>query len=165
MPFPSNRTKPTLIYQASDYDVNAYLKIPIIGWLIVAYLSAPLLVLIASVSNKSDRFGLLSMIYTDPLWTWLASVASIPALIIVYSWSKRIPGAPPHIFRIWRQGRTLLFVSLTMNELLVSLQHPWTSKVFFTQSCLYLLMIYYLIRSRRLRDTFADIPSESSKSN
>lgn len=155
-------------YGAREYDEHFALKLNLATWLIIAYIMRPFVIYIASISNKTDRFGLLNLTYPDHVSALISGAAAVPTVILLFAWIKRTPSAGTRIRAIWRNGRLLIALSLLIN--IGSLAVPWRftasipnlSIVHITLCC---IMLYYLFRSSRVADAFADFPSSNSVSN
>lgn len=160
----SNHIDKSLLYAPSDYDSRFVLKLNVSAWLIIAFIMRPFIIFIASVTNRTDRLSLLNIVYPDHIWALVSATASIPTFILLIAWIKRVPHAGSWIRFIWHQGRTLLTISLLLNAgVFVT---PWLSgaqlsQINIIQIGLCGILLYILWRSSRIRDTFAEFPSES----
>lgn len=161
----TNPTEKSLLYTPSEYDNNLALKLSLSAWLIIAFIMRPFVVFVASVSNKSDRFGLLNIVYPDHIWALFSAGASIPTIVLLVAWMKREPQAGQRVRRVWRQGRGLLAISLLLNA--GAFVAPWLlgfklSNIDVAQISICGVLLYVLWRSSRLRDTFAEFPENST---
>jgi len=155
-------------YPESAYDEYLCIKPPILMWIIIAFLFRPFIILIASITNKADRIGLLNTIYPDRSAAFLGAVASIPAIFLLIAWFRKQPGANILIRRFWHHGKALLISSLSLN-LLILLWHEIESvnsiqnigPITMVQFAFCVFSIYYLLRSQRLTDAFSDFPGEN----
>lgn len=160
----SKNFRRSLHYSPSDYDDNLTLKLSVPAWLIIAFIMRPFLIFLASVTNKADRFGLLNLVYADPSWALLSSFMALPTIVLLISWSNRKINAKSWVLFIWARGRYFLATSLALNIILLILSWLFTGGLnSFAKSQIILcsLMIYYVIRSTRLRDTFSDFPGKA----
>ena len=153
-------------YTFSAYDKHLSLKMSPLMWLVILFLARPYAIFIMSVANRRDRMGVLETFYGDPAISFLGALAAIPAIIVVLAWVKRQPGARPVIQRIWSNGRMLLILASTLNIIIILLPaltgatlHIKT--VGLAEIVICILIIIYLLRSSRVRDTFADFPQSS----
>lgn len=159
-------TERTFRYTPTDYDGNFALKLNLPAWLIIAFIMRPFLVFIASVSDRTNHFGLLNIIYSDHIWALLSAFASIPTIVLLIAWINRGPHAGLRIRRIWNQGRELLTVSLLLNivayvtPLLLDAKVSHIAKLQIGLCSVFLLILW---RSTRIHDTFSDFPSDSTK--
>lgn len=158
----ATQTTRQLNYPASAYDDQLVLRPPIGVWLTLVFLLRPLIVLVASVTNKADRVGLLNLIYPDRQWAVAHALAALPAIAVAIAYSRRDAKASAAVRWIWGHGRALLVTSLGINVLFLAypvLTHPGrlaTSAMIQITVCA--LLAYYLFRSRRVADAFADFP-------
>ena len=162
----NNPTKKSLLYTPSDYDSYYSLKLNLTAWLIIAFIMRPFVVFIASLSNKSDRFGLLNIVYSDHVWALVSAAASIPTIVLLIAWLKRGPHSGRTVRFIWQQGRGLITISLLLNIMLFVT--PWLfnaklSNIALAQLGVCWVLLYVLWRSARMRDTFEDFPVGSTR--
>ena len=156
-----------LRYDPSAYNESALLKLNIPAWLIIGFIMRPFLIFIASVTIKTDRYGLLNLFYPDPKLALITALMATPTFALLISLVKRKSNAQIWVRAIWNQGRYLLAASLTLN--IITLSQPWifdsrSNPAVVFQIGLCCVMIYYIFRSARLRDTFLDFPTRVSKS-
>lgn len=152
-------------YPASAYDDQLVLRPPLGVWVTLAFVLRPIIVLVASVTNKADRVGLLNLVYPDRQWAVAHALAALPAIAVAIAYTRRDAKAPAAIRWLWRHGRTLLTTSLAFNVLLlvypVLTEHSRFATSALIQSTVCALLAYYLFRSTRVADSFADFPSAS----
>lgn len=154
--------KPTNIYLPDDYDEHLCLKPPLGFWLCLLFLLRPFVVFLASVSNSTDRFGMLNFIYPDHRWAMIHAAAALPALALVLTYTRRAPAASQFFRRLWRHGRALLATSALLNLAFlgaapIMLQQKFTA-IIGLQWVLSFVVLYYVLRSRRIVDCFAEFP-------
>ncbi len=155
------------IYPPSAYNDQLHLKIDLFTWAIVAFIMRPIVVFVASITQKkADRFALLNTFYPEPIWAYISVAAAIPAMLLVFAWWKRSPEAPPKVRWLWHRGRSLIAASLILNIVFLALP-TWFLGQHFTapiiaQIGLCAIALYYVFRSARVRDTFADFPDPPS---
>lgn len=152
-------------YSSTDYDSNFALKLSFFEWIIIIFSMRPFIIFVASVSTKSDRFGLLNTFYPNPVWALVSAIASIPTIVLLFAWVKREPSARQLIRYIWRNGRWLLTLSLLLNA--GAFITPWLlgfglSNLDKTQIAICGILLYVLWRSSRIKDVFADFPSDTT---
>jgi hypothetical protein len=136
-------------------------------WLVILFMARPYALFIISIANRRDRMGLLETFHGDPAIGFLGAIAAIPALIVVLAWIKRAPGAAPLTRWIWAKGGYLLILAGVLNMTIIilpALTSPtWhINTVVPAEAILCGMIIVYLIRSTRIRDTFADFPETSA---
>lgn len=120
--------------------------------------------------NPSPKLGSAFAFLQPMAEPWFVA-ADLPALLVLLAWWQRRPGAAAFWRRTWHSGRILLTVSLLLQFALLAHAQGlelWAS-YYLTQGerlaivtlGLNLLLIYYLWRSPRVGDTFADFPAGS----
>jgi len=154
--------KTTSHYQPDDYDEHLCLKLPLGFWLSVLFLLRPFVVFLASVSNSADRFGMLNTIYPDHRGAMSHAAAAIPAFALLLIYTRRAPTAGELLRRLWRHGRALLATSALLNLAFLGaapivLQQKMTP-IIGLQWVLSFIVLYYLFRSQRIADCFAEFP-------
>ncbi len=156
-------------YAFSSYDKHLCLVPDFNMWFIFLFLIRPYVVLVVSLSNKSDRMGLINLLYADKLMMSLGALAGIPALLVVYALIKRDPDASEGVKKIWHKGRELLAISAVFNVLLAfspmmirGVQtlgvHAWW------QLAGSVLVLGLVLKSEYIKDCFLDFPRHSKES-
>lgn len=152
-----------LTYPASAYDDQLVLRPPLGMWVTLIFLLRPIIVLVASVTNKADRAGLLNLIYPDRQWAVAHALAALPAIAVAIAYTRRDPKAAAGIRWVWRHGRALLTASLALNVVFllypVLTEHARFANSALIQTTVCALLAYYLFRSPRVADAFADFPA------
>jgi len=149
----------------SAYDKNLCLKPDITIWLIFLFLSRAYVVLVLSLVNMRDRTGLIDFVYSDRLAMSLGALAGIPAVLLVYAWIKRRPGAGPFVRRVWKNGRELLAISVLLNIGVIFLPF-WMGTVHaiylgdWVQLAIALLIVIVVYASSYINDCFNDFPGD-----
>lgn len=151
-------------YPASAYDPYLCLKPSPILWAILAFLLRPFVIFVASITNKADRTGLLHTVYADAHWALIQAGAALPAALVAIAYMRRTPEAGQFVRWCWKHGRTLILSSVLLNIITIAWPVVAASKLHLTgiattEIGLCVLAAYYLIRSRRVKDAFADFPS------
>lgn len=150
-------------YPASAYDDQLVLRPPLGVWVTLAYLLRPIIVLVASVTNKADRVGLLNLVYPDRQWAVAHVLAALPAIAVALAYTRRDPSASTTVRWIWHHGRALLTASLALNVLFLLYpaltEHARLVTSALIQTTVCALLAYYLFRSPQVADAFADFPS------
>ena len=132
-------------------------------WLVLLFLARPYAIFLISVANRRDRMGVLKIFYDEPSMGLLGALAAIPAVIVALTWVKRQPGAPAIAERVWRLGRPLLIMSGLMNIAIILMPYlagatRHITVISWVEAAACILIITYLARSQRVKDTFADFP-------
>ncbi len=150
----------------NSYDKYLCLRLNDTLWLILLFLLRPYLVTIISLANRTDRSGIIDMIYSDKMALWWGLLAGVPAVLLVFAWSKRKPGASPFVRILWHRGRALLVVSAIFNMAIVFIP-LWMGVVHrvstagWVQLAISLGIVMVVYSSSYIRDCFSDFPSEA----
>ena len=153
-------------YSIESYDENLCLKINDTLWLILLYLLRPYVLAILSLLNKNDRIGIINMVYSDRLALWWGLLAGVPAILIVYAWSRRKPGASSFARSLWRRGRMLLAASAIFSVAIIFIP-LWmgvvhrVNMVGWIQFVISLGVVVVLYTSTYIRDCFSDFPKDA----
>ena len=163
------------LYSFSDYDKHMSLKLDFEVWLIIAYFLRPFILKISTIQMgrgaKSDSVsGLKDLVYPNDFGFFVAFLATIPVLLLIFSAVKRKPGASVLVKRIWHNGRTLLLVTAILNIItifvpfLMDLTHS-INMLGWGQLVIALYIIFYLYTKQRVADTFADFPKDEPETD
>ena len=160
------------LYSFSDYDKYMSLKLDLEVWLIIAYFLRPFILKISTIQMgrggvKSDSVsGLKDMVYPNDFGFFIAFLATIPVLILVFSYAKRKPGASGLVRKIWHKGRVLLIVTAVLNLVIIFV--PFMVDLTYrinmlgwAQLAIAGYIIFYLYTKQRVKDTFADFPKDA----
>jgi hypothetical protein len=160
------------VYPFSAYDKYVSLKLDSNMWLIIVYFLRPFILKVSTIQMgrggvKSDSVsGLKNLFYPDDFGFFLAFIATIPVLILVFAYAKRKPGASEFVQSLWRNGRNLLVAAAVMNVVVIFI--PFLANIThsiniygWTQLAVAVAIIAYLYSSTRVTDTFADFPKEA----
>lgn len=165
---------PKKIYSFSDYDKYMSLKLDLNVWLIIAYFLRPFILKVSTIQMgrggvKSDSVsGLKDMVYPNDFGFFIAFLATIPVLLLVFAYAKRKPGASQLVRKIWRNGRTLLVATAVLNIIIIfvpflmDLEHS-INMLGWGQLAIAMYIIYYLHTKQRVQDTFADFPKDDAE--
>ncbi len=152
------------------------LKLDFEVWLMIAYFLRPFILKISTIQMgrggvKSDSVsGLKDLVYPDDFGFFIAFLATIPVLLLVFSYAKRKPGASGLVKRIWHNGRTLLLATAVLNIItifvpfLMDLTHS-INMLGWGQLVIALYIIFYLSTKQRVVDTFADFPKDEPETD
>ena len=159
------------IYNFSDYDKYLSLKINFELWLIIAYFLRPVILKISTIQMgrgaKSDSVsGLKDLVYPDDFGFFLAFVTIIPVVLVIFAYMKRKPEAPDYIRTLWRYSGKLLLLAAALNVVVVFVPFLFDmayriNLIGWGQVAIAAYIIFYLMTSRRVRDTFADFPADT----
>lgn len=160
------------VYAFSDYDKYVALKMDFNLWLVIAYFLRPVIVKAAGFRLRGGSMPgvgtLKDMLYPDDFSFFIALAATIPTLLVLFAYAKRKPGASAFIRRVWGKGPVLLMATAALNMAIVVLPLAMGSihhlGVYgWGQMVVAVLIFWYLLASKRVRDTFADFPVEAEK--
>jgi len=159
------------LYSFSAYDKYMSLKLDSGTWLIIAYFLRPFILKVSTIqmgrggANSASVSGLKDMVYPTDFGFFLAFLATIPVLILVFAYVKRKPGTSGLVRKIWHNGRMLLVVAAVLNMIiifvpfLVDLTHR-INMLGWAQLAIAIFIIHYLYTTQRVKDTFADFPQD-----
>jgi hypothetical protein len=159
------------VYPFSAYDKYVSLKLDSTMWLIIVYFLRPFILKVSTIQMgrgaKSESVsGLKALVYPDDFGFFLAFVATIPVLILVFAYAKRKPDASEFVQSLWRNGRNLLVAAAVMNIVVIFI--PFLANITHSinlygwiQLAVAVAIIVYLYSSTRVTDTFADFPKEA----
>ena len=159
------------VYPFAAYDKYMSLKLDSNLWFIIVYFLRPFLLKVTTIQMgrgaKSDSVsGLKDLVYPNDFGFFLAFVATIPVLLLVFAYAKRKPGASEFVLSLWRNGRNLLVAAAVLNIIVIFI--PFLANITHSiniygwgQLALAVAIIVYLYSSKRVTDTFADFPEET----
>jgi hypothetical protein len=160
------------VYPFSAYDKYLSLKLDATMWLIIVYFLRPFILKVSTIQMgrggvKSDSVsGLKNLVYPDDFGFFLAFVATIPVLVLIFAYARRKPGASGLVRSLWRNGRNLLVAAALMNIVVIFI--PFIANIThsinvygWVQLTAAVAIIAYLYSSERVTDTFADFPREA----
>ena len=149
----------------NDLDDHGCLRISFGLWLIIVYLCrhVVLLLLGATSSFATFTYGQMgasyAVLYSNP-WFLLASA---PALPVLAAGLRRAPSAPSFIRLIWQAGTMLLSLAAVLDMAILGILLVTTSAqlevIHLSQTMLTAVCLLVLMRSKRIRDTFAEFPA------
>jgi hypothetical protein len=156
-------------YHFNDFNDDGVLRMPLLLWVSLLYLSRHLLLLALGgfssfmLSRMGSAQADFSHLHSRPVLL----LASLPALMVAAAGLRRAPGAGKLIRTIWQRGRGLLISAVLLDLglfLVFWYLHPLQMTLWpITGAVLDLYILAYLIRSLRVRDTFADFPDPLEK--
>ena len=160
-------------YSISDYDKNASLKISSELWLAIVYFLHPFLLVISTKQigrgAKNSNVKLLKeAMYPDDFSLFIAIIAALPAILVIFTVFKRKPEASDLIKKLWRNGANFLtagaIISITtlIKPLMQSnLNHlTMLDLTHWIQLVIAISILLFLHTSQRVKDTFADFPQD-----
>jgi hypothetical protein len=160
------------VYPFSAYDKYLSLKLDATMWLIIVYFLRPFVLEASTIQMgrggvKSDSVsGLKNLFYPDDFGFFLAFIATLPVLVLIFAYAKRKPGASEFVRSLWRNGRNLLAAAALLNIVIIFV--PFIANIThsinaygWVQLAAAVAIMAYLYTSKRLTDTFADFPQEA----
>lgn len=154
------------------YDRHGCLKVSVLLLGTMVYAIRHMLIVFLAY-NPSPKLG-STFAFLQPLAEPWFVAADLPALLVLLAWWQRRPEARPMWRFLWRHGRMMLTTSLLLQTGLLVHAHGLTllESYYLTQGerlalvslVLNLLLVYYLWRSPRVADTFADFPANPEQS-
>jgi len=159
------------IYSFSDYDKYMSLKLDFNMWLIIAYFLRPFIMKISTIQmgrggvKSASVSGLKDLVYPTDFGFFIAFLATIPVVLLMFAYAKRKPGASGLVRKLWHNGRTLLVGAAVLNIIIIfvpflmDMTHN-INMLGWAQLAIAVVIIYYLYTSQRVKDTFADFPAD-----
>lgn len=154
-------------HSIKNYDKYLCLRINDTLWFILLFLLRPYLVTAISLVNSSDRTGVINMVYSDKMALWWGLLVGVPAVLVIYAWTKRKPGASSFVRMLWRRGRVLLAISAIFNMAIVFIP-LWAGVVHrvsmagWIQLVISFGIVVVVFSSSYIRDCFSDFPQETT---
>lgn len=163
-----------MLYNFRAYDKQLCLKINIVTWVIIIYLLRPFILMFSTLrlgrgsGPLKGVSGLKNVIYPDNFSLALGILAAVPVLVFLFAWIKRKPAASEFVRTVWRKGGIYISVSAVLNILIVLIPlligiDAEIHLAGWIQILLSILIVVYLFKSQRVRDTFDDFPVESKE--
>lgn len=161
------------LYSFSDYDKYMSLKLNLETWLIIAYFLRPFILKVSTIqmgrgARSSSVSGLKDLVYPNDFGFFIAFLATIPVLVLVYAYAKRKPGASALVRKIWHNGKKLLLVTAILNLIIIFV--PFLVDLTYRldvlgwgQLAIAVFIIFYLYSTQRVKDTFADFPQDDAE--
>ena len=163
------------LYSFSDYDKYMSLKPDLEVWLIIAYFLRPFILKISTIqmgrgAKSGSVSGLKDLVYPNDFGFFIAFLATIPVLMLVFAYAKRKPGASGLVRNIWHKGRMLLIVTAVLNLVIIFV--PFVVDLTYrinmlgwAQLAIAVFIIYYLYATQRVKDTFADFTKDDPEAD
>ena len=160
-------------YSISDYDANTSLKVSSELWLVMIYFLHPFLLMISTIQMgrgaKNSNVNLLKeAMYPDDFSLFIAIIAALPAIIVIFTAFKKKPEASDLIKKLWRNGANFLTVAaiISMTTLIKPLMQSNLNHMtmldltHWIQLVIAISILIFLHTSQRVKDTFADFPQD-----
>lgn len=165
------------VYEFKDYDAHLSLRPGIGLFLVELFYLRPFFILLSSFSmgrrggsGAAGVGGFKDLVYPDDYSLFLAVLSTVPALLFVYAWSRRKPGAAPLVRKLWKNGIKLFLIAAVLNITiifvpLITVPLHKVDALGWGQVAITVFIIGYLLRSERVRDVFNDFPEEPDTEN
>lgn len=157
-------------YEFSDYDKNCSLKLSLGIWLVIFYFLRPFILMLTSIqmgrgTRNAGVSVLKDMIYPDDFGLFIAILAALPVILIIIAYIKRQPEASQRIRKLWNNGAKFLVAAAVLNIIILFVpmirgQVHFLTPPDWVQLAIAVGIIIFLSTSQRVKDTFADFPSE-----
>lgn len=145
-----------------DFDNFDCLKLAPGIYLILLFILRAYIVWIMSVTNMSDRIGIIQWIYPQTALFYLNLVSGSIGLMVVFVLSLRRPGAAKWVKCCWQKIHLLLMSALIFDLLITVLGFfIWNLQSFswlFMQSIVIAVSITYIFTSKRFTINRAEFP-------
>lgn len=117
-----------------------------------------------SVVNRQDKTALIDMVYPDRFAISVGALAAVPAVLLLYAWTRRAPGASSFVRAIWSRGRALLTASALLNAVAIFVPYWLATEDAipvrdWVQGAMALLVVGIVYQSTYINDCFSDFPS------
>ncbi|KLV05911.1 membrane protein [Photobacterium aquae] len=152
-----------MLYPIEAYDKNGLLKPSPLLWLVMLFSAKGWVVFVMAGASRQQGAKILELLYPIPENLYLAMAIGLPSLLLMWLAGLRHKNNK-FINIIWQQGKWILLAAyitdcaLQMHQLLLTHgEFSWTRAV---SMLLTLWLGSYLLRSSRVRHTFADKPIE-----
>jgi hypothetical protein len=156
-------TRRPVEYDLSDYHDDGTLRVSVSIIAMVLFLSRHvLLIFMGGVSTfKGAEVSGVEGLYSHPMLL----LASIPALLVLIAMLRRVATGGTLPRAIWRAGRWLLCIAAVLDVALTLFLADFRANRISVQHVAVMIgdafVLLYLLRSQRVRDTFADFPAAS----
>jgi len=151
-------------YSLSDFTDDGVLRMSPMLFLVIAFLSRHILfVIFAGISNflakrRGVDLGDVSVLFSPALLL----IATLPALAVFGAFVRRVPNAGNLPRWIWQHGAWLLGLAAILDlgflPALAFTGHIQFGELHIVTGLIDIYAIFFLARSPRVRDTFADFP-------
>ncbi|MGF1685995.1 DUF2919 domain-containing protein [Photobacterium japonica] len=157
-----------MLYPIEAYDKHGLLKPSAMLWLCLWFSAKAWIVFVMAGASRQHGAQVLEILYPLPENLYLAMGLGLPAVIFMWLAGYRHKNNKV-INWVWQRGKSVLLLSYTIDCALQVYQLVLTHGEFSWTRALSLLLTlwlgFYLYRSSRVRNTFADKPLEEVKSH
>ncbi|OAN13919.1 hypothetical protein A3K86_12890 [Photobacterium jeanii] len=150
-------------YSLDAFDKHGLLKPSPMLWLVLAFSAKAWIVFVMAGSSREQGSQLLTLFYPIKETLYVGFVLGLPSILL--TWLSGLRHRNNHLINtIWRHGKLLLLVAY-ISDCLLQTYHLITTQGVFSWSngvmmVLTIWLTMYLLRSTRVKNTFADKPVE-----
>lgn len=152
-----------MLYPIEAYDKHGLLKPSGMLWLALAYSAKAWLVFLMAGASRTQGAQILEVIYPHREHLYLAMGMGLPAMLLMWLSGQRHK-KNQWITAIWQQGKWILLLAYLADGLAQLYQLVLSQGAFRWPLAVNLLLTLwisaYLLRSTRVRNTFADQPEK-----
>jgi hypothetical protein len=161
-----------LVYAPHEYNHYDVLKVPISLVLINLYALKHYLIFAMPIMSSIPMIGAIAQPIAQVMpspdhSTGALLFSSLPALFVLISMARRLPQARNLMRWLWQRGHWLLITSLSLEIGLLTLYTILGIKklndIILLGIYLNVILIFYLVKSTRVRDVFAEFPQPLNK--
>lgn len=160
--------KPLVKWQ--DFDFDGKVKIPWGFYFILIYLLRGYITWIFSLTYREDTSLLLSLVYTESGFFYLALLTGLPALLVQLLFSLKKQKNKPWYMALWLRSPWLLAAALAVDIVLQIKQVVLNGGIAHGLQMLLLFvgvyLLWYWLKSKRIKRFFSNwlIPLEQQRS-
>jgi hypothetical protein len=153
-------------YNPSDFDEEMCLKPPVLLWVVVLYLSRGIALPIAVGIGHVLGIDTAAMAALRGFWKVDDFVPALVAIPVLYALFRRTSKASRTVRWLWTNGRILLAaaaaidIALSISSLLPFAELGDQAAAAICGIVMDAYFIIYILKARRVRDTFSDFPPQ-----
>jgi len=159
-------------YTPDDYNQYDVLKIPLFLVLANFYLLKHYLIIALPIMAHIPMIGrviqpLIQIMPSSQFSSGALLYSCIPALLVIISMAGRKPTAAPWLRWIWQRGQWFLLLTIVLEIAFFAWYIVQGTKKLNEVNLMFiyldLVLIFYLMKSQRVRDAFAQFPVPDKK--
>lgn len=149
----------SITFGPEHYNEHLVLKMPFLAGMAAVYLARHILLPLAVVVTSFKRGDSPMNYLFEVEHGFIFILAALPALLVLYAWAKRLPGASLKVQRLWAYGRPLLAASAVLDVILRALLiSGWTHGLHIAFTLLDGYVVLYLLMAPRAMQVFKEFP-------
>lgn len=152
-----------MLYPIEAYDKHGLLKPSAMLWLVLAFSAKAWVIFMMAGASRENGAQILEILYPLRENLYLGMMTGLPALLLMWLSGQRYKNNKL-INSVWLHGKLILLAAYMTDCALQVYQLSLTHGAFsWTRAVTLLLTLWlglYLLRSTRVRNTFADKPLE-----